>query len=244
MGLFSKANKEAPLPPDARTANLAVAVLLSDMVLLDLGDFKRYYKAVCGSRASCKEVPILKKDVGEFQRLELESEGRTLILSLRSGPLPQQLVNMLGRVTEVSVMGPELTETDATALRNHKAHAIIGCTTFEDKDNPQRPVNQAWLLAETLLTLFEHRKEFIGYAPISAQIYRPRDWLVTRLKEGKIQQGDLFMLLCNMQLFGGERNWIHSLGMEQFGQPDFEAWFANRSDGNLYFELIVMYCLL
>jgi hypothetical protein len=238
VGLFSKASKQAPLPADAKTAKLNIAVLLSDMVLLDVGVFKRYYKAVCGSRASVTEIPLEKKDVGEFQRLDLESEGRKLVLSLRSGPLPQQLVSMMGQMTELSVLGSDMAEDEVNALKNHQAHAVVGGLTFEDHNDPQRPINQAWLAAETLLTLFEHRKEFIGYAPVAAQVYRPRRWLVARTTETKIAQADLFMLLGNLQFHTGELNWMHTLGMEQFGQPDLEVWFADRDKGNIYFELL------
>ena len=238
MVRLMKSKKPAPTMPNARSADVRIAVLLNDMVLLDLSEFRRCFKRVCGARASCREMPTIRKEHGEFQRLELESEGRSLILSLRSGPLPADFVDVILRVTEASVMGPGMGEGDVDALRNHKAHAVIGCTVSEDLENPQTPVNQAWLIAEAILTLFEHREEFVGYAPLSARMYRPRDWLVSGLKQGQVEQGDLFPLLCNMHLLVGDENWMHTLGMEHFGQPDFEVWFSDKDKARHFFDVL------
>lgn len=244
MKLFSKADAKAPIPAEAVTTDLAVAVLLSDMVLMDVGDLRRYYKALWKTRLDCTEVPIARKEFGEFQRLKLESEGRTLFLSLRSGPLPATLMEMIGRMTDISAMGASPEKSQIDAMRNHKAHAVLGCTTYEDKSNPQRTIDRAWLIAEALCTLLEHRKEFVGYAPISAQVYRPREWITSKLENKSVGQHDLFMLLCNVRSIPGEQEqWMHTLGMEQFCQPDLEVWFKDRDKGDYYFELLVNACM-
>jgi len=240
LKLFSKASDKAPIPADAVTTDLAVAVLLSDMVLMDVNDFRRYYKALWKTKLDCTEVPVARKELGEFQRLKLESQGRTLILSLRSGPLPGNLLEMMGRMTDVSAMGPAPEQVQVDAMRNHKAHAVLGCTTYDDKSDPQKAIDRAWLIVETLCTLLEHRKEFIGYSPISAQVYRPREWITSRLESKSVGQQELFMLLCNVRRFPGEQeHWMHTLGMEQFCQPDIEVWYKDADKGDYYFELLV-----
>lgn len=240
MKLFSKTAEEAPFPTGAVTVDLAVAVLLSDMVLMDVNDFRRAYKALWKTRMDCTEVPIVRKEFGEFQRLKLESDGRTMFLSLRSGPLPGNMLEMIGRMTDVSAMGHPPAEAQVTAMRNHKAHAVLSCTTYDDKTDPPKTINRAWLIVEILCTLLEHRNEIIGYAPISGQVYRPREWLSSRLKERTINQHDLFMLLCNMRLFPGEQeSWVHTLGMEQFCQPDLEVWFKDKDKGGYFFDLLL-----
>lgn len=240
MKLFSKADDKAPIPADAVTTDFVVAVLLSDMVLMDVGDFRRYHKALWKTKLDCTEVPLARKELGEFQRLKIESEGRTLFLSLRSGPLPGSLLEMMGRMTDISAMGMSPEQAQIDAMKNHKAHAVLGCTTYDDKSDPQKAIDRAWLFVETLCTLLEHRKEFVGYAPISAQVYRPREWILSRLESKNISQNELFMLLCNIRSFPGEQeNWMHTLGMEQFCQPDLEVWFKDRGKGDYYFELLM-----
>jgi hypothetical protein len=240
LKLFSKADDKAPIPADAVTTDFVVAVLLSDMVLMDVGDFRRYHKALWKTKLDCTEVPLARKELGEFQRLKIESEGRTLFLSLRSGPLPGSLLEMMGRMTDISAMGMSPEQAQIDAMKNHKAHAVLGCTTYDDKSDPQKAIDRAWLFVETLCTLLEHRKEFVGYAPISAQVYRPREWILSRLESKNISQNELFMLLCNIRSFPGEQeNWMHTLGMEQFCQPDLEVWFKDRGKGDYYFELLM-----
>ncbi len=240
MRLFSRAGNEAPIPAGAVTTDLVVAVLLNNMVLMDVSEFRRYYKALWKTKLECTETQLARKEFGEFQRLKIESDGRTLFLSLRSGPLPGDLLEMMGRMTDMSAMGTSPEQAQIDAMRGHRAHAVLSCTTYDDKSDPQIAINRAWLFVELLCTLLEHRKEFVGYAPISAQVYRPREWILSRLESKSIGQSELFMLLCNVRSFPGEQeNWMHTLGMEQFCQPDLEVWFKNREKGDYYFELLV-----
>lgn len=238
--VFSRADGKAPIPANAVTTDLVVAVLLSDMVLMDVGDLRRYYKALWKTRLDCVEVPVARKEQGEFQRLKLESQGRTLILSLRSGPIPGNLLEMMGRMTDLSAMGISPDQAQIDAMRNHKAHLIMGSTNYDDESDPQKAMDRAWMLVEVLCTLMEHRKEFIGYAPVSAQVYRPREWMKSRLEEEHFGQHELFMLLCNIRHIRGEDvQWMHTLGMEQLCQPDLEVRFKEADKGNYYFELLV-----
>lgn len=240
MKLFSKAGQNALTPADVVTTDLAVAVLLSDMVLLDVGDLRRYYKALWKTKMDCEEVPLARKEQGEFQRLKLVSQDRTLFLSLRSGPLPGDILERMGRMTDLSAMGMAPEQAQVDAMRNHKAHLVMGLTTYADRLDPQKAVDRAWMIVEVLCTLMEHRKEFVGYSPISAQAYRPREWITSRLESKQLGQQELFMLLGNVIHVPGEQeHWMFTLGMEQFCQPDIEVWYKDETKGNYFFELLI-----
>ena len=56
--MFSKTDDVASIPADAVTTDFVVVVLFSDLVLMDIGDFRRYYKALWSLKPDCAEVPL------------------------------------------------------------------------------------------------------------------------------------------------------------------------------------------
>lgn len=238
MGLFSNPDANQLRAIRRRSARVRIVVLFRSPVSVDIERLQAIYERLWRSALVCSSAPDQTTSTEGVHRYDLNGVGAESTMTVVSMPLPESLVSVLEQMTARSSLPFRLDEPQVSALKEHRAHAIIETTVFEVKEKPQKEVDKAWFMMRTVIALQELTEDFIGYVPVAAQVYHPGEWLQGMLKEREVQRSDLFLLLGNIHFVVNGENWVHTHGMEQFGLPDIEARFKDRDKASYFTNLV------
>ena len=180
------------------------------------------------------ETKIISGEAEQLVSLE-EDDGTYLLgngthnirLKVSDRPLSGELVDALLMAV------PGLEDSHKNALQNHKGYVSVDYLF-----GPNTPVERVRFAAQVLLVLVQ-QEGALGYANISAMLYRPRDHVQSLFEQAELPSFDLYMLFVHTHwIEEGEGNWIHTHGMEQFDAPDLQVRFAEKTQHQYYSELL------
>jgi hypothetical protein len=230
MGLFSK-KKEPRAEAPGKVVSTQVVLPLKDLYLFDQNAFVKNFRTEWGGKVSVQEIGGQALGVKKYL---LSGEGGRLTLGVNNNPIPPGLVDISIKMARSSAMPNKLDDREAKEFKDN-----VGGISIENPVTQENARAQTEFAAQTLVTIMKHSDSAVGYTVLSAQIYRSRNWLLSMLADNPgLDASTMFVLLGNMHAVKNGENWLHTHGMDQFGCPDIETWFADEKQMSHFTELV------
>lgn len=229
MSLFSR-KKDNTAGDSIKEITTQIVIPLSAPIVFDSKKFADYLKGQWNCKAAIKEIPA--SEIGG-RRYRLSAMDEMLELSVANNSIPKDLVDATIKCTKLSALPNELTDVQIKEFNDNIAILII--ETPITKENGR---SQALFTTMVLLTALLHIPETIGYNSISSQMYRPKDYAITYLKQKQFSLESMYVLLGNLHAVSDSEHWVHTHGLEQFGCPDIEVWFLDKEKFSYFSNLV------
>jgi len=195
----------------------------------DPEDIMQRFKARWGIDVGCSNVEEWSQPKKK-QEIYLLGNGKdNLRITVAGTPLSKDLKEVILRGA------PDLGQEEVQAVKDHAGYYLLDYILGDD--DSAEPV---YFTAKALMIFLED-KNVIGFANIPAMLYQPREKIesiLDNLDGQEFSSAELFLLFVTVHLVDEDgKYWIHTHGMEQFGLPDIQMWYAD-GDKYDYYEFV------
>ncbi|HDP96684.1 MAG TPA: DUF4261 domain-containing protein [Euryarchaeota archaeon] len=185
-----------------------------------------------GRNLQCLEMPVKNDHRQKIDRYRLSDQKSFVVISRIEQSLPLHFLEKFVSSCCESAIVNEVEEHQNKALLGHVHHILL-----ENSVTRENGISQTALIGQTLLSMLEY-ENVIGHAALSAELYHPKEWAGSHLRDRQCSPQTLFLLLGNIHSVTNREQWVHTHGMEQFGLPDIEIVFNDPDKLDYFTELI------
>ena len=183
-------------------------------------------------KLQCQEMPVKNDLQQKIDRYRLSDMDSFVVISSIEQSLPAHFIDEFVASCCESAIVREMEEHQNKALLSHVHHILL-----ENSVTRENGVAQTTLIGQILLSILEYENA-IGHAALSAELYCPKEWAESYLRDQQFGAQTLFLLFGNIHSVTNREQWIHTHGMEQFGLPDIEIVFNGRDKLTFFTELV------